>query len=99
MRSVITNKPEFNSLNLKVSGKTGTAQESKTSPDHALFIAYAPSDAPEISLAVRIANGYSSTNATLVGKDILTYYFNLADESSIITGRASSEGVTSVQTD
>lgn len=99
MRSVITNKPEFSNLGVPVSGKTGTAQESKTNPDHALFIAYAPADAPEISLAVRIANGYSSTNATLVGRDIITYYFDLADESEILTGKASLEGVTSVQTD
>lgn len=99
MRSVITNKPEFNNLGVSVSGKTGTAQESKTNPDHALFIAYAPAENPEISLAVRIANGYSSTNATLVGKDIITYHFNLADETDILTGKASLDGVTSVQTD
>lgn len=99
MRRVITNKPEFSNLGVSVSGKTGTAQESKTNPDHALFIAYAPSEAPEISLAVRIANGYSSTNATLVGRDIITYYFDLKDESEILTGKASLDGVTSVQTD
>lgn len=99
MRSVITNKPEFSQLDVKVSGKTGTAQESKTNPDHALFIAYAPSEQPKISLAVRIANGYSSTNAMLVGKDIIMYHFNLAEESEILTGKASMDGVTSVQTD
>lgn len=99
MRSVITNKPEFNNLGITVAGKTGTAQESKTNPDHALFIAYAPAEQPKISLAVRIANGYSSTNATLIGRDIITYHFELKDESEILTGRASLDGVTSVQTD
>ena len=99
MRNVIRQNGSFNDFGINVSGKTGTAQESKTSPDHALFISYAPSESPEIAMAVRIANGYSSTNALLTGKDIMKYYFNLADESEIITGVASSDGVTSVQTD
>lgn len=99
MRSVIENNASFTGFGVNVSGKTGTAQESKTSPDHALFVSYAPSESPEIAMAVRFANGYSSTNALQAGKDILSYYFNLADESEIITGHASSAGVTSVQTD
>lgn len=99
MRGVIEKNASFDEISVHVSGKTGTAQESKTSPDHALFISFAPSENPEIAMAVRIANGYSSTNALQAGKDIIRYYFNLADESEIITGRASSDGVTSVQTD
>ena len=99
MRNVIAGKTEFSDLSIAVSGKTGTAQESKTTPDHALFIGYAPSNDPEISIAVRIANGYSSTNAMLVGKDIIRYYFDLSDETEILDHHASMEGVTSVQTD
>lgn len=99
MRGVIEKNASFDDVAVNVSGKTGTAQESKTSPDHALFISFAPSEDPEIAMAVRIANGYSSTNALQVGKDIIRYYFGLAEESEIITGRASSDGVTSVQTD
>ena len=99
MRNVIANKPEFAELSIEVSGKTGTAQESKTTPDHALFIGFAPSENPQISIAVRIANGFSSTNAMLVGKDIIRYYFDLSDETEILNNQASVEGVTSVQTD
>lgn len=99
MRNVIANKAEFADMGVDVSGKTGTAQESKTSPDHALFVGYAPSSKPEIALAVRIANGYSSTNALMIGKDILKYQFDLADEAEILNGRATTEGVTSVRTD
>lgn len=99
MRGVIEKNTSFDEITVPVSGKTGTAQESKTSPDHALFISFAPSENPEIAMAVRIANGYSSTNALQAGKDIIRYYFKLAEESEIITGRASSDGVTSVQTD
>ncbi len=65
----------FRDMELPVAGKTGTAQESKTRPDHALFIGYAPADAPEITIAVRIANGYGSSNVTAVGRSIFDYYF------------------------
>lgn len=64
-------------MKIKVAGKTGTAQEAKTRPEHSLFIGYAPADKPKISIAVRIANGYGSSNAVMAGKDILNYYFDL----------------------
>lgn len=56
--------------------------------NHALFIGYAPYENPEISMAVRITNGYSSRNAALVAKDIMCYYFNLKDKDTIIDGTA-----------
>ena len=65
------------SLTIPVAGKTGTAQESKSRPDHALFVGYAPAEAPEISVAVRIANGYKSATAVKATKEIISYYFNL----------------------
>lgn len=79
---------EINNSDLKLSGKTGTAQQSKTHPDHGLFIGFAPSDDPEVAFAIRIANGYSSHNAAEVGKDIMKYYYKLAPEKEIITGKA-----------
>lgn len=79
---------EINKSDLKLSGKTGTAQQSKTHPDHGLFIGFAPSDDPEVAFAIRIANGYSSHNAAEVGKDIMKYYYKLAPEKEIITGKA-----------
>ncbi|MCB4792658.1 MAG: penicillin-binding protein 2 [Elusimicrobia bacterium] len=42
--------------NLKVSGKTGTAQNPQ-GDDHAWFIAYAPSDNPELALTIIVENG------------------------------------------
>lgn len=85
-----TNAPAFNGTNgLAVAGKTGTAQQSKDKPNHGLFIGYAPYDDPEIALAVRITNGYSSGNAALVARDVISYYFKLQDESELITGHAS----------
>lgn len=82
--------PAFNGVNgLEVAGKTGTAQQSTDKPNHGLFIGYAPYDDPEIALAVRITNGYSSANAVLVARDVISYYYGLQDSSELITGHAS----------
>ena len=48
---------------VEVSGKTGTAQQVETRPNHARFVVYAPSSNPEITIATRISYGYSSHNA------------------------------------
>lgn len=58
----------LNHTNLAISGKTGTAQQGKTHPDHGLFVGFAPSNSPEVAWAIRIANGYSSSRAAEVGK-------------------------------
>ncbi len=99
MRAVIDSKTEYADLPIHVAGKTGTAQESKSRPSHALFICYAPYEKPEIAIAVRIGNGYSSTNCMMTAKDILQYYFKLADEKDIISGTAKTEQVTQVNVD
>lgn len=84
------NAPAFNGANgMSVAGKTGTAQQSTDKPNHGLFIGYAPYDDPEIALAVRIANGYTSANAALVARDVISYYYGLQDKSELITGHAS----------
>lgn len=76
MVEAVKTHSQFNSVsNIKLAGKTGTAQESKSRPNHALFIGYAPYDDPEIAIAVRIAHGYSSSNACSVSAKILKYYF------------------------
>jgi len=91
MRGVIaeTNKELFKDLEVELAGKTGTAQESKSRANHGVFIGYAPYKEPEISMAVRIAHGYTSQNAAYVAKDICNYYFGLKTEEELITGNAS----------
>lgn len=76
-------------MKISVAGKTGTAQEAKTRPNHALFIGYAPSEKPKLSITVRIANGYYSSNAVSTGKDILNYYLGLEDKETLLNGKAS----------
>ena len=91
MRRVVQTHGEFSNLGMEVSGKTGTAEESPTRPNHGLFIGYAPADDPEVALAIRIPHGYSSGNACLAANDIFKYIFELTDEKNIITGFASSD--------
>ena len=76
-------------LGLHVAAKTGTAQQSKSHPNHALTISYAPAEDPEIAVAVRIANGYTSANTAEVVAELYKYYYNLVPEEEIITGTAS----------
>ena len=88
MRQVVENKAYFSDLDVNVAGKTGTAQESRNRPNHALFISYAPYEDPEISVTVRVANGYTSDYAAQIAKDVYEYYYGLKDEKEIITGTA-----------
>lgn len=87
MRMVVEDMSEFNDFAVEVAGKTGTAQQ-ENHPNHALFVGYAPYSNPEISIATRIAYGYSSHNAAAVSKNILSYYFNAEDPASLIDGVA-----------
>ena len=73
----------YQKLGLKVAGKTGTAQENKNRPNHALFISYAPYDDPDITMTVVVPNGYTSTNAAEIARDIYKYYFNKADKNEM----------------
>ncbi len=88
MRQVVENKSYFNDLAIHVAGKTGTAEQSKSRPNHALFICYAPYENPEIAIATRIPFGYSSDYAAQITRDILKYYYGLADEEELMDGMA-----------
>lgn len=91
MRRVVQTHEQFNGLGVALSGKTGTAEIDYHQPNHGLFIGYAPSDAPEYAIAVRIANGYSSGNACTTANDIMKYIFDLAEDEEILTGYASTD--------
>lgn len=95
MRQVVEKKTYFNELGVNFAGKTGTAEQSSSRPNHALFIGYGPVEDPEIAITVRIPYGYSSDYAAQVAKEIIKYYYGLAEEEDILTGTANedSEGV------
>ncbi|MBP3783331.1 MAG: penicillin-binding protein [Butyrivibrio sp.] len=88
MRQVVQDKTYYSNLGVQVAGKTGTAQESTNRPNHSLFVCYAPYEKPEISIATRIAYGYTSSYAAQITKEALSYYFELRDEDDIISGTA-----------
>ncbi len=88
MRMVVENLECFNNFPIAVAGKTGTAQQQPTRANHALFVGYAPYDEPEITIATRIAYGYTSHNAAEVSKNILAYYFGVEDEDELLSGQA-----------
>jgi penicillin-binding protein 2 len=73
---------------IRVAGKTGTAEfcddlalrmglcAGRRLPSHAWFIAFAPAEAPEVSVLVFIWNGgEGSQNAAPVARQILEAYF------------------------
>ena len=88
MRQVVQNKSYFSDLAVNVAGKTGTAEQTKSRPNHALFVCYAPYEQPEIAIATRIPYGYSSDYAAQATRDIIKYYYGLAEEEELITGTA-----------
>ena len=88
MRKVVESKAYYADLGVAVAGKTGTAQEDRTRANHALFISYAPYEDPEISVTVRVANGYTSDYSAQIARDVYEYYYGLKDESEIVTGTA-----------
>lgn len=67
----------YGNFKIKVSGKTGTAQEDKKRANHALFVSFAPSNKPEVSITTVIPYGYTSSYAAETTKDFYKYYFNL----------------------
>lgn len=88
MRQVVEKRSDYRNLGVTVAGKTGTAEETRKRANHALFVSYAPYEAPEITVTTRIANGYSSNYAANLSRDIYQYYFQLLDEDDILSGTA-----------
>ena len=88
MHQMAENTAAFKDLDLTIAGKTGTAQQSKSHPNHALFMGYAPYESPQIAIAIRIANGYTSANAASMAADIFSYYFDLTDKDELLNGSA-----------
>ena len=80
---------------IRVAGKTGTAQNPH-GQDHALFVCYAPAEAPRIVVAVLVENaGHGSTAAAPIAQKVLQAFFHpeqaeslrVAAESLRVAGR------------
>ncbi len=58
---------------IKVAGKTGTAENSQ-GDDHAWFVAFAPADEPKIAVAVLLENAGKGSNAVPAAREIMKEY-------------------------
>ena len=67
---------DYANIPVTVAGKTGTAQQGANIPPHSVFVSYAPSTNPEISVVAVIANGYSGNYSGFLCRDIYGYYYN-----------------------
>lgn len=91
-KMVASHYSTFSGIDFSMAGKTGTAQHNELHANHALFVGYAPTDSPEVSIAVRIAYGYNSGYASEVARDLLTIYFDPEQKDELITGHAAEIG-------
>ncbi|HIE12177.1 MAG TPA: penicillin-binding protein 2 [Desulfotomaculum sp.] len=68
----------FHDFEVPVAAKTGSAEIAGQEATHALFIAYAPVDKPEVAVSVVVENaGHGGSAAAPVARDILAAYFGL----------------------
>lgn len=88
MRMVCEELDSFKGFDIEIAGKTGTAQQVETRPNHALFVGYVPYDNPELSIAIRIAYGYSSHNAASAARNIVSYYYKERTLDEILEDKA-----------
>lgn len=99
LRGVVEDLSAFRGLSVAAAGKTGTAQQVKTRPNHALFVGFAPYQDPEIAVATRIAYGYSSGNASIVAADIMSYYFGETSLENMLDSQVGSVATNNAITD
>lgn len=66
----------INQINVAVAGKTGTAEEDLTRPDHALFVSFAPYENPEVSVTCVIPHGCTSGNAEELAGMVYAYMYD-----------------------
>jgi penicillin-binding protein 2 len=71
---------------LTSAGKTGTAQNPH-GEDHAWFIGYAPTQHPEIALAILVENaGHGGAISAPMARQVYEKYFSLDDSTAVLTG-------------
>ena len=89
MRKVVESKAYFAETAVHAAGKTGTAEEKKGRAAHAVFVAFAPYENPEIAIATRVAYGYTSDYAAQITKEVVKYYYGGVEErEELLTGTA-----------
>jgi penicillin-binding protein 2 len=75
----------FGSYPIAVSAKTGTAQTGPGQSDNGAFVCYAPSDDPQIAIAVYGEKAGHGSDMAAVAKAIMDVYFAVNEYTEIIT--------------
>lgn len=76
----------FNTFDVKVAAKTGSAQVSSATESNAVFVCYAPYDDPQIALSIVVEKGGSGSTLSSIALEILQYYFNSAGGMDTVAG-------------
>jgi penicillin-binding protein 2 len=92
-------KEAFEDCATSLAGKTGTAQEDTSKPNHARFIGFAPYEDPEIAISVTIPFGYTGTNAAILADEILNYYYGSTTLDEILNAGEAVEAYDGSQRD
>ena len=98
----------------RIAGKTGTAQVitikqteeydasklSREKHDHALFVAYAPIEDPQIAISVIVENGgHGGATAAPVARKVMDHYFGIPDDTKPAEETGKAERVEQAATD
>ena len=74
----------FGDYSIPVSAKTGTAQHGAGGSDHASFVCYAPSDDPQIAVAIYVEKGAQGGNLGTIARTIFDTYFATEYENDVV---------------
>ena len=88
MRQVVTSgsaASAFKGFDIKVCGKTGTAEHETGGSSNGAFICFAPMDNPEIAVAVYGEKAGSGAYMARVARAVMEYYFSADELSDSVT--------------
>ena len=66
----------FNTLDIQVAAKTGSAQVSSATESNAVFVCFAPYDDPEIAICTVVEKAPSGASTSSITAAIMEYYFS-----------------------
>ena len=89
MRQAVTSKngtanKVFGDYSVPVSAKTGTAQHGAAGSDHASFVCYAPSNDPQLAIAIYVEKGAQGGSLGVIAKAIFDVYFDTEYENDTV---------------
>jgi penicillin-binding protein 2 len=80
-----TGRSVFADYHIPVASKTGTVQVEGQDYNNATFVAYAPSNNPEIAISVVVERGGSGADVMVIAREVFDFYFARAQSFPIAT--------------